>query len=76
MGGGYTFLIHGTISYDSKALFAPENFVFNIFLSKLEKDTGCRLIRCVQKIKLRQVAETGKGDLELQDLKSRRVSLP
>lgn len=55
------------VLYKSGALFAPEIFAFNIFISKLEEETGSRHLRWVQKIKLGRVAETGKGDLEWQD---------
>lgn len=36
---GCKFFINGMILYESKALFAPGIFVFNIFSSKLEEDT-------------------------------------
>lgn len=74
--GGCTFPVNRTISYDAKALFAPEIFAFNIFISNLEEDTGRRLTRCVQNTKVGRLAETGEGHLELQDPKGLRVSLP
>lgn len=43
--------------YESKALFVPVIFVFDIFIHKLEEATRCRLIRCVQKGKLGGLAE-------------------
>lgn len=43
---------HCSMLYEPKALFAPQIFVFDIFIDNLEEDTGCRLLKCVQKISL------------------------
>ena len=41
--------ISGMMLHASKALFSLGNFVFTIFVSKLEEASVCRPITCVQK---------------------------
>lgn len=50
--------ISGMMLHASKALFSPGNFVFTIFVSKLEEATVCRPITCYRKIQLGGMAET------------------